>query len=510
MKVLFGGLSARYSKRAGIVSVLTVAMPGIFLAKPACAIPSPELVIGSVSSVSQLVALAAATLGGGAAAVGVRAGSRNRDNISASKARWIVLALFLVFVVSVAFNVYQFVENRTQERNRLEATLARPANTVGRGIVDPKLKETSLDAQTGHELGIATADAALLLDQVKNDARDDVVFLDIRETAENEMGTLPGSTHIRFPDFSVSDVDLSGKQAVLFCHNGNRSSETCEKLAAMGIDCRFIVGGIEKWIVEGRPFTDKNVRTLSDLRAVPYYPAQHVLLDTPQIRNLVDAEQAVFVDVRYPDDFGSGHLPGAINLPVRPTSTAELKRRIAELPDKPIVAPCYDRRGCFNAEVLGLELTRAGHDFRGRYTVPWEYFVPGKPKPHIQAWIAASQRGLWQRSIDLVAGLLDRLAAMFGLVLTILLAASISRLFVLPVAVKAERDQLRASAVAPDLAALKARLRDDPVRLTRAIKAFYADHGLTPVRNLLALLFLPVMMVMLSAIQVVAGNRGGA
>jgi rhodanese-related sulfurtransferase/membrane protein insertase Oxa1/YidC/SpoIIIJ/phosphohistidine swiveling domain-containing protein len=480
------------------------------MAGPAFAIPSPELVIGSVSSVSQLAALAAATLGGGAAAIGVRASSRNGDNGSARKARRIASALFVFFVASAGINIYQLVEHRQEERTRLEATLARPADTVGLGVVDPNLKVTSLDAQTGHELGIATADAAALLDQVQSDARDDVIFLDIRETAENETGTLPGATHVRFPDLSSSDVDLSGRQAVLFCHNGNRSSETCEKLAGMGIDCRFIVGGIEKWIVEGRPFTDQNVRTLADLRAVPHYPAQRVLLDTPEVHDLVDNEEAIFVDVRYPADFAAGHLPGAANLPVRPTPTAELKRRIAELPDKPIIAPCYDRRGCFNAEVLGLELSRAGRDFRGRYTVPWEYFIPKKPKPHIQTWIEASQRGLWQQSIDLVSDLLDAVAGKIGLLMTILLASVASRLVVLPVAVKAERDQLRSNAVAPELAALKERLRGDPARLTRAIKAFYASHGLTPVRNLLALAFLPVMMVMLSAIQAVAGNHGAA
>jgi len=33
---------------------------------------------------------------------------------------------------------------------------------------------------------------------------------------------------------------------------------------------------------------------------------------------------------------------------------------------------------------------------------------------------------------------------------------------------------------------LKARLTGDPKRLARAMQAFYRQHGLTPVRNLLA------------------------
>ena len=56
--------------------------------------------------------------------------------------------------------------------------------------------------------------------------------------------------------------------------------KTCAELAARGIDCRFISGGIEKWLVEGRGFSDKDVQSLSDLRAIPEYPNKETLLST--------------------------------------------------------------------------------------------------------------------------------------------------------------------------------------------------------------------------------------
>ena len=46
--------------------------------QPAFAIPSPELVVGSLSSISQLIALVSAILGGGAVAVGARAARRGQ------------------------------------------------------------------------------------------------------------------------------------------------------------------------------------------------------------------------------------------------------------------------------------------------------------------------------------------------------------------------------------------------------------------------------------------------
>jgi rifampicin phosphotransferase len=97
--------------------------------------------------------------------------------------------------------------------------------------------------------------------------------------------------------------------------------------------------------------------------------------------------------VRYPGDFKAhDHLPDAVNFPIQRVPTAELPQAIAEIPRRPIVLPCYDRRSCFFAEVAGLELTRAGYDVRGRYTQPWAYFVPGGRSPHVEDWIAEKKK----------------------------------------------------------------------------------------------------------------------
>ena len=63
---------------------------------------------------------------------------------------------------------------------------------------------------------------------------------------------------------------------------------------------------------------------------------------------------------------------------------------------------------------------------------------------------------------------------------------------------KAERDQIRARDASAEMDDIKQRLKDDPVRKTRAIRAFYKRHGITPGRNLIAMLFLPIMAVALA------------
>ena len=462
---------------------------------PAYAIPSPELVIGSISSLAQLGTLLAALFGGGVVAISARAGWRHGQNTSRRLVK-VVFVLFGIAAVLGGLNVYQIVQHRAQITARLQATLVRPARLPGEKVLDPTLEQISYAEQLTHPLGISTEDAARLSE------KGDTIFLDIRETGEHETGSLPGARHVRFPDFQSSGIDLAGRKAVLFCHNGNRSYETCKRLAGMGIDCSFIRGGIEKWIVEGRPFTDRAVRTLADLRALPAYRNASTLLDTADARQLIDHENATIVDVRYPGAFAFSHLPGAVNIPIRATASAELASLIRQLPaSRPVLAACYDRRSCFSSQVLGLELFRAGLDFRGRYTLPWEYFKAKPAKPHIAAWLAEQQRGPWQHGVDIVAGWLKSLADHIGLVLAILAAAIVSRALVLPISVKAERDQIVMRQNAAAFADLKASLRHDPKRMARAIRAFYAEHGLTPMRNLLALAFLPLMAVTLSAVE---------
>ena len=471
----------------------------------ALAIPSPELIVGSFVSLSQLFALASGILGGGAAYATVRArrdGSRalSRSMIAATT------GMFVLLVTSVGFNIYQYVEQTNERQARIEDTLLRPSRAPAGLPQDPDAKELNFTDQGKHPLRISTEETAKLLAAANRGESDEYIFLDVREAAEQAMGSLRGATVVRFPDLKKANLDFTNKKAILFCHNGNRSSETCEEMKKLGIDCKFMVGGLEKWIVEGRDMTGLSARNLAELRAIIDYPNRNTLLDTAQVKALVAKEKAVFVDIRYPTDFAENHIGGAINLSIRRMPTEIINEHIAKLPKRPIILPCYDRRGCFFAEVLGSELTRAGHDVRGRYTLPWEYFVARPRPPHVEQWIVEQNRGIWAKAASHLAGLMSSLSQWTGIILAILLLAALSRLLVLPFSIKAERDQIRSRAAAGEIDDIKRRLKHDPVRRTRAIRSFYKRHGITPVRNLLALAFLPVMAVALLAVQELAGK----
>ncbi len=486
--------------RMTLLVTLSILTPSI-----AFAIPSPELLIGSVSSLSQVFAVAFAAITGTTALIAKRFGISPKLGEANTRfpVRFITI-LILIAVGLAGLNLWQYRTQQAANLAHLQATLIRPAQFDGTKIKDENLKETSFYKQANSPLALSTHEAQSLL-EAKN-GNEDTLFFDVRETAEHRMGTLPGAQHVRFPDFLQSNIPLEGKKVVLFCHNGNRSSETCAELAARGIDCRFISGGIEKWLVEGRRFSDKDVQSLSDLRAIPEYQNKETLLSTADFETLLTNTDLQIVDTRYPGDFASGHLPGAINIPLRALPTDELKSRIAQLENKPTVAACYDRRSCFMSQVLGLEMSEAGIDFKGRYTMPWEYFVAPSPKPHVQQWLADQQVTYWQIAVSTLANALLWFGENTHFVLSLIALSLLSRLLVLPIALKSERDQITTAKYSDELRTLKETLKDDPARKARAVQKFYDDKGLTPLRNLTALLFLPVMMLGLSATSEAANS----
>ena len=195
--------------------------------------------------------------------------------------------------------------------------------------------------------GMTTAQVQKFMEEYNRGEHPDVIFGDIREALELEMGSPPGATPLRFADLSKGNFNFTQKKAVLVCHTGIRSYDMCQRLRAMGIDCSFMIGGIEKWLVERRPLTGYRVRTLKDLRALPAYPNQAVLLDTPDVRRLVSQDNAIFLDPRLPGEFTAGHLPGAINFTLRQTPQAQIPDKVNSIPKKPIIIPCYDRRSVF-------------------------------------------------------------------------------------------------------------------------------------------------------------------
>jgi len=491
----------------GFVLVIVVAF-ATFFPVPAYAIPSPDLIVGSLSSLSQIAMLAAAVVGGLAMTSGRLTFGRGTPAPASPRRRLVLWIALAVMVLSFGGNLYQYLARDDARLARFQATLVRPSHNPGEPILDPTLKEESYSEQIKDPNGITTQELAALLLKADQGQAAATNFIDTRETGETQLGELRHFTPVRWPDLSASGIDFKNQRNVLICHNGNRSSETCAALSAQGIPCNFVIGGLEKWIAEGGSMSNSQLRSPDQLRGVPSYRNDSVFLSTAAVHELIEHEHALVIDARYPGEFEHGHIPGAINIAIRRLPTAVLKSRIAALPRQPVVLACYDRRSCFMSTVLGLELSRAGFDVRGRYTMPWEYYIATPEPPYVAAWRDRVGATVWTRaSRTLGKGVVWLADRGIGLPAAIVLLALLSRLLVLPVSLKAERDQATLKTLSGEIAALKRRLGGDGRRFSRALSALHRRHGMTPGRNLLALAFLPVLALSVAAVNAAVHER---
>jgi len=100
-------------------------------------------------------------------------------------------------------------------------------------------------------------DAMSIEDAMGLVGNDEVVFVDVRETQENQAGAIPGSVHvprgllefIADPEAPIHKPELaSGKKLILYCATGGRSALSAQTLRRMGLDNVVnLTGGITAW-----------------------------------------------------------------------------------------------------------------------------------------------------------------------------------------------------------------------------------------------------------------------
>jgi len=455
---------------------------GMVITPNALAIPSPDVVIGLFASVAQALGLLS-VIAGGWFWKRRRSGDSGRGT-RAWKIACIASSALLLLTLS-GWGLYA-ADQSDMRAKRLQTNLVRNSKEDGKKITDVSLKELSFSDQLKREDGIATETLASQLESKKVPP-----ILDVREDEEFEMGKIATATHARFPDVLADPARYldRNKVTLLLCYNGNRSSEMVTALREMGYECRFMIGGYEKWLAEERALVGTEMREVGDLRQIPDYPNRDVLLDTPDVLALMEAGPIQFLDVRYPGEFeGLGHLPGAINLPFRKLKSEDLQVALEAVPKKPIIIACYDRRSSFFGLVTGLRLSRMGYTFLGRYTVPETFPSLSKDKPHVAAWKARNaERTLLSTASAPIAGWIGTLAERYGsLALAIALAALALRLLVLPLTLRADRDRCVQFGLKPTLTRIEHECKQDPVERSRLTLELMKKHGIRPALGLLS------------------------
>jgi len=346
------------------------------------AIPPPELAAAVVSDL--LILLAAA----GSAAIAWFFSVRRGDPDGPARRAWRqlggVVALSLVVTGALV------ARHRAIDRERLQAPLFRAVATAVEGA-DPGLPPTAVSHRGLHEL-LSRPDPPVLVDlrfEREEPVPDDAPHLDPLVRAE--------VLHVSPAQLRADPGLLRGhdQPPVLVCWTGETSSELARTLRGQGIETRFLAGGL----------TTLPTETGSRQRFA--YPNHDRLVPPDEAaRLLANGARAVAAGEREHPGHG---LPQAVALSALGTAPEELRRRIAALPrDVDWLGLCWDRRSCYDAQILGDWMTDTGLTWLGRTTAP-EELDDGRRAS--LAWAALPVTGAL---LFLLAGLVRRRGALPG------------------------------------------------------------------------------------------------
>jgi hydroxyacylglutathione hydrolase len=179
-------------------------------------------------------------------------------------------------------------------------------------------------------------DAAALLD-------DGALLIDMRDPAAFAAGHPEGAINLGFGPrigYWAGWLVPAGSKLVLLAGGGDQSGEAIRQLLRVGLDdvCGQLDGGFEAWTKAGAP-----AATLE-------------LIPARELRDRVQrGVRQRIVDVRTAGEWRSGHIDGAINLPL-----GDLPNRAAELRGGPQVATVCESG--YRSSLAASLLLRAGVD----------------------------------------------------------------------------------------------------------------------------------------------------
>ena len=177
------------------------------------------------------------------------------------------------------------------------------------------------------------------------------VVIDVREAAEYEAGHIPGAINIPIRTLAQNLDQIPADQpVVVYCQSGHRAGMAVSALHMLGYDNSRAYGASFKgWSEAGEPVaTDQVVaETFSAPEIEPELvaavdgflsniPEGYLAMGDIEKFNEAIANGAFLVDVRETSEYEEGHIPDAINIPIR-----TLAQNLDQIPtDQPVFVYC--------------------------------------------------------------------------------------------------------------------------------------------------------------------------
>ena len=135
-----------------LLAVLTLCV----LARPAFAIPSPDVMVSFFSNIAQIFGLLTLAVGGAFFSQQGRKRRGRTTTATGGASRLVFGVVCIAFVGSIAINVLQWANERDATETRLRTNLTRSSTEAGKGVGDTSLKTLSFSEQIDHPQGIST------------------------------------------------------------------------------------------------------------------------------------------------------------------------------------------------------------------------------------------------------------------------------------------------------------------------------------------------------------------
>ncbi|MGV1098483.1 rhodanese-like domain-containing protein [Thiovibrio sp. JS02] len=190
------------------------------------------------------------------------------------------------------------------------------------------------------------------------------VLIDVRSNADMSAGHIKGAVNLPLPALAESRHRFPDNRMAPIIFYGPGSEKAAETAVAWGYKkVQVLPVSFEKWQADGFP-----VQTGQGPAAISYVPKPKPgTVGVAEFEKMAAGQQAgvALVDVRNPEEFAQGSVPGAVNLPVE-----QMEQRLAELPsDKELILFCNTGVQAEMAQSILNKKGRANRYLDGKVTV---------------------------------------------------------------------------------------------------------------------------------------------
>ncbi len=239
------------------------------------------------------------------------------------------------------------------------------------------------------------------------DKSNDPIILDVRKPEDYTLGRIPGAVNVGLGAlFTPEQLNTLPKDRpiVVYCYSGQSAGFAVAALNMLGYDAYSLRFGMPSWaLVEGvsagpwkdemskgypvdkepyeakETYTEKPQPLGSDVAsaAQAFFSKGIKLINADALyENLNDGDTSndpLILDIRKPEDYALGHIPGAVNIGAGALFTPEKLSLLP--PNRPIVVYCYS--GQSSAQVVAA-LNLLGYDaYSLRFGMPSWALVEG-------------------------------------------------------------------------------------------------------------------------------------